>query len=125
MGWDSRELLNRATWPQSLCYSCRYQHLVVHVWSPMAATRAEGRAEKGAAVLSGGHRGPRPWQGAWGWHPQQAATRGRGTGGNGRDGKNIRNLALRKCLMSKAVPRTTEEMWGLQWVSQSRGGLSG
>lgn len=49
MGWDSREVLNRATWPQSLCYSCRYQHLVVHVWSPMAATRAEGREGGGSA----------------------------------------------------------------------------
>lgn len=123
MGWDSREVLNRATWPQSLCYSRGYQHLVVHVWSPMAATRAEGR--EGGSSAERGHRGPRPWQGAWGWHPQQAATRGRGTGGNSRDGKNIRILALRMCITSKVVPRTTEEMWGLQWVSQSRGGLSG
>lgn len=54
MGWDSRELLNRAMWPLSLCYSRGYQHLVVHVWSPMAATRAEGR--EGGSSAERGHR---------------------------------------------------------------------
>lgn len=70
MGWDSRELLNRAMWPLSLCYSRGYQHLVVHVWSPMAATRAEGR-EGGSSAERGAPKG---------WHPQQTAARGRCTG---------------------------------------------